>query len=300
MPPFIKADEVNQKLGINFAQLITKVSASDKPKSGSILFHFSDYFDLKGLVDIICFVRGSTKVVNIGENIKIIRCINPKLEYSKFIKNFTYKEKVNYEFVNGSWISENSKIHPDAEIYPGCFIGINCNIGAETVLMPGVKLISNCAIGASCRLGPGTVVGHDGFSIEKDNSKERTPIPSPGSPVRTRHFGGVIIGDNCDIGALNTIASGTIEPTTLGSNVCTDDHVHIAHNCVIKDNVLLTAHSEISGSVTINRDVWVGPNTSIKQKVEIGENSIIGIGANVLHSIPPDTVVYGNPAKAKE
>ena len=50
--------------------------------------------------------------------------------------------------------------------------------------------------------------------------------------MRTRHFGGVIIGDK-DNGALNTIASA-IEPTTLGSNVCADDHVHIAHNCVVK------------------------------------------------------------------
>ena len=87
---------------------------------------------------------------------------------------------------------------------------------------------------------------------------------------------------------------------TLGNSVCIDDDVHIAHNCVINDNVLLNEHSERSGSVTINQNVWVGTNTRIKQKIEVGENSIIVIGANVLHSNPPDNVVYGQLVKVKE
>ena len=48
-----------------------------------------------------------------------------------------------------------------------------------------------------------------------------------------KHYGGVIIGKNADIGALNT-TGGVIEPTILDNNVVTDDHVHIAHNCRIE------------------------------------------------------------------
>ena len=51
------------------------------------------------------------------------------------------------------------------------------------------------------------------------------------------HYGSVIIGNRVEIGALNTIVAGALINTTIGDDVKTDDHVHIAHNVSIETNI---------------------------------------------------------------
>ena len=63
-------------------------------------------------------------------------------------------------------------------------------------------------------------------------------------PIRLPHLGRVVIGNNVEIGALNTIARGTLDDTYIGDNVKTDDHVHIAHNVYVGKNTIITACSE--------------------------------------------------------
>lgn len=129
------------------------------------------------------------------------------------------------------------------------------------------------------------MIGAKGFGLERDNNKERQLIPFGGRPLKMPHFGGVKIGKECDIGSLNTIAAGAIEPTYLKDNVMTDDHVHIAHNRKVGSGVAIAACAEISGSVTILDECWIGPNVSIMQKVTIGKEATIIIGSVVLKSI---------------
>jgi UDP-3-O-[3-hydroxymyristoyl] glucosamine N-acyltransferase len=60
---------------------------------------------------------------------------------------------------------------------------------------------------------------------------------------------------------------------------------------------MVVACAEVSGGVVLGRGSWVGPNASIIQQRKIGENALIGIGANVLRDVPDGITVAGNPAK---
>ena len=111
------------------------------------------------------------------------------------------------------------------------------------------------------------------------------------------HLGGVDIGENVEIGAVNSVVRGALGNTVIQDYVKTDNLVHIAHNCFIGKGSLLTACAEISGSVTLGKNVWLGPNCSLNNKISIGDKSFIGLGAVVTKNIPPNEVWAGNPAR---
>jgi UDP-3-O-[3-hydroxymyristoyl] glucosamine N-acyltransferase len=154
--------------------------------------------------------------------------------------------------------------------------------------MDHVKIGPNVRIGAGCKIKSGTVIGEPGFGIEKDEEGDNFRIP---------HIGGVRIGDSVEIGSLNTICSGTLEPTRVGDLVKTDDHVHIAHNVQIGRNCIITACAEMSGRVVLENDVWLGPNCSIKEGVRIGAGALIGIATLVVKDCEPTGVYAGAPAR---
>lgn len=163
-----------------------------------------------------------------------------------------------------------------------------CHISAGVVIEHNVVIQKGTYIGKNSIIRTGTCVGGAGFGFEKD---------SEGIPVRFPHLGGVVIGENVEIGAINSVCCGALSDTIIGDNVKTDNLVHIAHNCSIGARTLITACAELSGGVVVGEDVWIGPNCSIIQKVKIGDGALIGIGAVVRKSVPNKGVVAGNPGK---
>lgn len=96
---------------------------------------------------------------------------------------------------------------------------------------------------------------------------------------------------------MNTVASGTLSPTIIESNIKTDDHVHIAHNCLVGSGSYIIAGAVLSGSVKIGRNNWIAPNSTIISKAEIGDDVTVGIGAVVLKKkILAGATITGNPA----
>lgn len=161
-------------------------------------------------------------------------------------------------------------------------------IGEGTEIEPGVTFLGKVRIGRNCRIREGTVIGSKGFSWGFDED---------GTPTEIVHIGGVTIGDNVEIGALNAIARGTVNDTVIGNFVKTDNLCHIAHNCSIGDNTILTVGVLLSGSVKIGKNCWIGPNTCVKNKLKIGDSVLVGIGSVVINDVEDGTVVAGNPAK---
>lgn len=280
---------------------ISGVSQSSNLKSHTICFALSiDKVVIDSLTSsehVIIFIpKGSDLPDDCHTGNVVIECMNPRFEYIKTTRSVFRNEAQTFSR-ELSFIDHSAVIAPTAIVSPFCFVGPNCVIEADCFLAPGVKLIDSVHVGRETRIGSNTVIGGWGFSIERDNGRVREVIPFDGTPLKMPHFGGVIIGKNCDIGALNTITSGAIEPTLLEDHVMTDDHVHIAHNCVIKEGVAIAACAEISGSVEIGEETWVGPNSSVIQKITIGPSSIIGIGTVLRKSVPCKTIVAGNPAR---
>lgn len=150
------------------------------------------------------------------------------------------------------------------------------------------EFIPNIIFGKNFHYKKGTVIGTGGFGFER--------FPD-GTPYRRPQLGGVIIGDNVELGANNTIDRATFDNTIICNNVKTDNGVHIGHNCIIGDNTLIAAGVQISGSVKIGKNCWLGTNCTIKDHITIGDNVTIGVGAVVVKDIPDGETWAGNPAK---
>lgn len=185
-------------------------------------------------------------------------------------------------------IHASARVDVSARLSPGVYIGRNSSIGPQCFVYPNVVIGPNCSIGSNCVIKSGTVIGQPGFGVFNDLQ---------GRPQHFPHVGGVVVECDVEIGALNTICAGSIHPTVVEAGVKTDDHVHIAHNCVVGRRTILTACSELSGSVSIGEDCWIGPNSSIMDGLTIGKNVFIGIGSNVTKSLADAATVAGNPAR---
>jgi UDP-3-O-[3-hydroxymyristoyl] glucosamine N-acyltransferase len=184
--------------------------------------------------------------------------------------------------------SKRSEIHPTSIIGQNVVIENGCVIGEKTVIEHNVVLHAGTRIGKNSRIRSCSSIGGDGFGFER---------LADGTPLRFPHLGGVFIGDNVEVGSCTTIARGTLSDTVIEDNVKIDNLVHVAHNCVIRDGAFIIACAELSGGVTVGKNAWIAPNSCTHQKITIGENSLVGLGAVVTKDVPDRCVYAGNPAK---
>lgn len=185
-------------------------------------------------------------------------------------------------------IDDSAHIGDDVAIGAHCVIDHSVRIGDKTVIGHNVVLGPNVTVGERCVIGSGCVIGEVGFGLVTAGEDELLRIP---------HVGSVVIGDEVEIGAVTTIAAGTIEPTRVRRGAKLDDHVFVAHNCDIGENVCIIACAEISGSVRIGRNSWIGPNATIRDGVSIGPDILVGMGALVTKSLEDPGTYAGIPAK---
>jgi len=216
---------------------------------------------------------------------------DPRYSFAELLGRFwdhkSMRGALDWQADRGIFLGENVRIDPTAVVEPGASVGDDC------VLDPGAYVMSGARIGPRVTVGEGSVVrenavlGGYGFGFALAEGKPTIRIP---------HVGGVLIGKNVEIGAVSTVCAGTIDPTVVEDGVKIDDHVHVAHNCHIEEGAILTTSVALSGSVRIGRGAWLGPNCTVLQKLRIGANSLVGIGAVVMKSVPDGTTFFGNPA----
>lgn len=160
-------------------------------------------------------------------------------------------------------------------------IGEGCSIAPSAVILPRVR------IGARVTIGPGAVVGAPGFGFTADLDGVLRPIPQ---------LGGVVIEDDVHVGALCTIACGTLGPTLLRRGVKLDAQVHIGHNCEIGENTVIAAQSGLAGSVIVGRGVLMGGQVGIADHLRIGDGARIAAKSGVIGDVPAGGTVAGYPA----
>lgn len=217
---------------------------------------------------------------------------NPRLAFIKIVNEMQGKN--NKKLLNGG-ISPTAVISENARIGSGCYIGDyaiigdNCVIGDNTVVHDRVSLVQNSIIGSNCIIQSGVVIGSDGFAFERYSTGELEKFP---------HRGFVKIGNNVEIYANSSIARGSLSDTLIGDGTKIDALVHIAHNVVIGKNCELTAGTIIGGSTIIGNLCWTGLNSTLKNKIRLGDNVLVASGASVIHDIPDGDIVEGVPAKS--
>lgn len=269
-------------------------SSMTSPRNNTLIFiqQLDDDFrkKIEELKDCVILINQKEQPIKLDNNL-IFFVDRPRKEYSIIlsyilsIQNGENRYKITEE---GYWIGENVSIGTNTIIEPGVLLDDWVTIGNNSVIKSGAKIRKYTSIGNKCVIKENCVIGSEGFGVERDDDGKNYKIP---------HIGGIIIGDNVEIGALASINSGTIEPTFIDDYVKIDDNVFIAHNCKIEKGTLVIANAEVSGSVKIGKNCWIGPNVSIKDHIKIGNNVTVGIGAVVVKDIKDNFVVAGNPAE---
>ena len=178
------------------------------------------------------------------------------------------------------------KIGRNVHIGPGCYICADVEIGDNTIIHPNVSIISPCKIGHDCEIFSGAVIGADGANYYMDGD----------IPKRSKHFKGVVIGNNVDIGANTCVDRGLLVDTVIGDNVKIDNLCQIAHNVRIEANCLILGGVQIGGSTVIKKGAYIAPGSVLMNQISIGENAYVGIGSIVLKKVRSGVKVFGVPA----
>jgi len=190
-------------------------------------------------------------------------------------------------------------IGPNTVIGDGAVIGEFCSIGPNSVIEEGVRLGDDCRLqagvvlnrgvvaGRRCHFKAGAVVGSDGFGF----------APDADGYVKVPHLGGVIIGDDVEVGANTTIDRGTIGDTVIGDGVKLDNQVQVGHNCRIGAHTVIAGCVGISGSSIIGSRCMIGGAVGIAGHLEIGDEVVVTGYSLVTHSLPgPGMYSSGWPA----
>lgn len=180
-------------------------------------------------------------------------------------------------------IDPSAKLADDVEVGPWSIIGPDVEIGPGTVIGSHVVVKGPTTIGANNRIFQFATVGED-CQDKKYN----------GEPTSLR------IGDNNVIREGVTIHRGTVQDnaeTVIGSYNLLMAYAHIAHDCVVGNNVILANNAAIAGHVRVGDWTILGGFTAVHQFCHIGSHVMCGAGTVVLKDIPSYVMATGNPAK---
>lgn len=183
-------------------------------------------------------------------------------------------------------IGAGSRVEAGAVIGPGCHVGEHCHIGPDCLLVARVTLVKRVRLGARVRIHPGAVLGADGFGLAMHE----------GRWIKVPQLGGVVIGDDCEIGANTTIDRGAIEDTVLEEDVRLDNQIQIGHNVRIGAHTAMAGCVAVAGSARIGRHCLIGGGVGIVGHIEICDRVMITAMSLVTHAITePGEYSSGTP-----
>ncbi|WP_449446154.1 UDP-3-O-(3-hydroxymyristoyl)glucosamine N-acyltransferase [Thermomonas brevis] len=183
-------------------------------------------------------------------------------------------------------IGARSRIHARAVVGPGCVIGEDCEVGDDCELQARVTLLTRVRLGKRVRILPGAVLGAAGFGLAMD----------AGRWVNVPQLGGVVIGDDCEIGANTTIDRGALGDTVLEEDVRLDNQIQIGHNVRIGAHTAMAGCAAVAGSAKIGRHCLIGGAAGILGHLEVCDRVVVTAMSLVTHSIrEPGEYSSGTP-----
>ena len=179
-------------------------------------------------------------------------------------------------------IDPGARLGPDVRVGPFAVLGPGVEIGAGTVIGPHVVIVQDTAVGNRCTLGAGAVLGADPQDLKYH-----------GEPTR------LDVGDDTTIREYATLHRGTAATgrTVVGRRCYLMAYVHVAHDCVVEDDVVLANAVQLAGHVHVESRASVGGLTPVHQFVRIGRLAFVGGGSRVPQDVPPFARAAGNPMK---
>ncbi len=171
-----------------------------------------------------------------------------------------------------AYIHPAAKIASSVVIDPFVTIDRNVEIGEGTHIFSGATILEGSRIGKNCTIFPGAVVG----AVPQD-------LKFKGEETLA------IIGDNTTLRECVTVNRGTAAKgkTVVGSNCLIMAYAHIAHDCRLGDNIIVSNASQLAGEVDVDDYAIIGGGTLVHQFCHIGSHVMIQGGALVSKDVPP-------------
>lgn len=186
-------------------------------------------------------------------------------------------------------IHPSAVIEEGAQIADGCTVGPFCHIGPEVVLEKGVTLKSHVVVTGDTVIGEDTLI--HSFAVigeipqDKKFDGEKTKL---------------VVGKRNRIREHVTMNAGTAGGgglTKVGDDGLFMAGCHVAHDCIIGNNVILVNNSAVAGHCIIEDDVIVGGLCGVHQFVRIGRGAIIGAVTMVTNDVIPYGLVQAQRGK---
>jgi len=177
-------------------------------------------------------------------------------------------------------IHPTAKIAENVVIEPFVTIGENVEIGEGTHIMPHVSIVKNTKIGKNCRIFPSAVIGADPQDLKY--ADEETFVE---------------IGDNCTMRECVTVNRGTVSrgKTVIGNNCLLMAYSHVAHDCILKNNIIMSNAVQLGGEVEVDDFAIISGGVLVHQFSKIGKHAIIQGGALINKDIPPYIMAAREP-----
>lgn len=181
-------------------------------------------------------------------------------------------------------IHPGADLHPTVQVGPYAVIGKDVKVGSETVIGAHVVLEGPTEIGAQNQIFPGAAIGLEPQDLKYCGDRSM-----------------VKIGDGNRIREYVTInrATGEGEATLIGNNNLLMAYVHVGHNCVIEDSVVISNAVALAGHIHIESRATISGVLGVHQFVHIGKLAMVGGMSRINRDVPPYMLVEGNPAQVR-
>ena len=178
-------------------------------------------------------------------------------------------------------VDPKADLAEDVEVGPFSIIGPDVSIDAGTCVGPHVVIKGPCRIGKNNKIYQFSSIGED--PQDKKYSGEITELE---------------MGDENIIREFCTIHRGTLQDTgttRIGSHNLFMAYSHVAHDCVIRDHVIMANGASLAGHVHLGEHVILGGFTLVHQFCKIGQYSFSAMGCAVTRDVPPYVLMGGQP-----
>ncbi|MBI2915320.1 MAG: acyl-ACP--UDP-N-acetylglucosamine O-acyltransferase [Elusimicrobia bacterium] len=189
--------------------------------------------------------------------------------------------------------SSKIRIHPTAVVHPTARLDETAEIGPYAVIGEGVQ------VGPQTRIGPHAVIEW----AEIGSACQIYAHAFVGTAPQDLKYRGektkIVVGDGTIIRECATVNRGTARTgvTLIGKKCLLMAYAHVAHDCVIGDEVILANSVAIAGHVRVGNGTVIGGLAGVHQFVQIGRLAMIGAGAMVPLDVPPFCTVWGDRAR---
>ena len=183
-------------------------------------------------------------------------------------------------------ISPLASIHPEAkigenvEIGPFVFIDKDVEIGDGCIIDASATICRYTKLGKNCHVFPSAVIG----AIPQD-------LKFHGEETWT------LIGDNCVLREFGTVHRGTFSKgkTVIGNNNLIMAYCHVAHDCVLGNNIIMSNATQLAGEVVVDDFAIIGGGSLVHQFSHIGSHVMIQGGSRINKDVPPFIIAAREP-----